>query len=335
MSRNQESPHSVIASVVSDAGIAIVKIVVAVISGSAAMLSEAIHSCVDAFNSVFLIVGVRTSARPPDDEHPFGHGREIYFWTLIVAMSIFAGGGALSVYEGVKHLAHPEVLGRAWPSYLVLAAAAVFEGWAALVAYREFRDNRRSASIGLWAAFRASKDLTTFVVLFENGAALVGVLIAFAGIGISHLTGSPYPDAIASLMIGALLIAVAFMLIRESRGLLVGEGVDRRTVAEIRRLVGADPAVDAVLHIMTMQMGPDEALLVMDVRFRPELTAGRLADVIHALEQKVRSRYEDVTRIFIQTNRLADAEAPERTSARGADAAVGPTLSQATPAPRR
>lgn len=301
----QESTSSVVVSLISDVGIAIVKIVVAIISGSSAMLSEAIHSSVDSLNSVFLLVGVRLSRRPADDDHPFGHGREVYFWTLIVAVSIFAGGGALSCYEGISHLRQPAPLGRVWPSYVVLAVAGVFEAWTCVAAYREYRRSRRK-DLGLWASFRASKDLTTFAVLFENGAALAGVVIAAAGLTATRLMGSPYPDAIASLVIGAILVAVAFTLIRESRGLLVGESVDRTTSAEMRALVCANPSVEKVLRLMTLQNGPHEVLIMMDVRFRDDLTAGALVEVIDDVEHALRDRFHDVTGIFIESDRLIE-----------------------------
>lgn len=298
------SKGSVIVSIVSDAAIAVVKIVAAVFSGSSAMTSEAIHSSVDTFNSIFLLVGERRSHRPPDAEHPFGHGREVYFWTLLVAVSIFAGGGAMSLYEGFSHLLVTKPIHPSLWNFVVLAVAAVFEGWATVSAYREHRAAKRHAEIGLWAAFRAAKDLTTFTVLFENGAALIGVGIAFAGIGLSHVVGSPYPDAIASLLIGVLLIVVAYFLIRESKALLIGEGVDAPADREMRAIAEADPDTEKVLQLLTLQTGPTEVLALMDVRFRAGLTTAQVVTSIARVERALRMRFPDVTRIFVEASGL-------------------------------
>jgi cation diffusion facilitator family transporter len=298
---------SVLVSIGSDVAIAVTKLIVAVLTGSSAMLSEAIHSWVDSFNSIFLLVGERLGRRPPDRAHPLGYGKETYFWTLMVAVSIFAGGGGISIWEGVVHLIHPHAIDHSPWTYVVLGVAAVFEAWAMLAAYREYRSQKRREKT-LWRAFRASKDLTTFAVLFENGAALLGVIVAFVGILATRLSGSPYPDAAASIVIGALLAVVAFFLIRESKELLIGEGIHSAVVQDIRALVQQTPNVDEVMQILTMQTGPHEVLLLMDVRFPAELTAGRIVAVIDDLERRVRGRYPDVARIFIEAECIAGTQ---------------------------
>jgi divalent metal cation (Fe/Co/Zn/Cd) transporter len=191
--------------------------------------------------------------------------------------------------------------------WVVLAIAAGCEAWATVSAFREHRAEQRR-KLGLWAAFRASKDLTTYAVLFENGAALLGVVVAFAGILASRLTGSPYPDASASIVIGAMLAVVAFFLIRESRGLLIGESINPAAAQAIRALVAANPNVEEVLKAMTMQTGAHEVLLVMDVRFCAELTASKVVDVIDTIERAVRTRWPEVTRIFIEADRLVEQQ---------------------------
>lgn len=299
-----KSSKSVLVAIASDASIALVKIVAAIVTGSSAMTSEAIHSVVDALNSILLLVGERRSRRPADAEHPFGHGREIYFWTLLVAVSIFAGGGAMSFYEGVVHLITPLPLHRSVWSYVVLGVAAAFEAWACVSAYREHRAVKRRREIGLWEAFRASKDLTNFAVLFENGAALVGVAIAFAGILASHLLGRSYPDAIASLLIGTVLVVVAYFLIRESKGLLVGEGADPRVDAEMRAVATKHDAIEEVLDLVTLQFGPHEVLVMMDVRFRTELTSQEVTTAVAAVERSLRERFPDVKRIFVEASSI-------------------------------
>jgi cation diffusion facilitator family transporter len=304
------SKRSVVVSIVSDAAIAGVKIVAAVFTGSSAMTSEAIHSSADAFNSMFLLIGERRSRRPPDAEHPFGHGREVYFWTLLVAVSIFAGGGAMSLYEGFSHLFVPKPMHPSLWNFVVLAVAAVFEGWATVSAYREHRAAKRHAEMSLWAAFRASKDLTTFTVLFENGAALIGVAIAFAGIALSHALGSPYPDAIASLLIGVVLVLVAYFLIRESKALLIGESVDPLVDSKMRAIAEADADTEKVLQLLTLQTGPTEVLALMDVRFRAELTTAQIVTSIGRVEQAIRTRFPEVTRIFVEASSLTGGPKP-------------------------
>ncbi|MEO8901013.1 MAG: cation diffusion facilitator family transporter [Polyangiaceae bacterium] len=308
--RSNEPPSSnksVVVSIISDAAIAVVKIAAAVFSGSSAMTSEAIHSSVDAFNSVFLLVGEHRSKRAPDPEHPFGYGREIYFWTLLVAVSMFAGGGALSFYEGVRHLIVPKPVEASTWNYTVLAVAAVFEAWATVSAYREHRAVERERKVGLWAAFRASKDLTTFTVLFENGAALLGVGIAFVGIALSHRLGRSYPDAVASLLIGVVLVVVAWVLIRESKGLLIGEGVDPRADAEMRAITAAHPDVESVVKLLTLQTGAREVLVVMEAHFRAELSTAQIVAAVGGIERSLRARFPDVKRIFVEASSISGA----------------------------
>lgn len=308
---SSKSRGSVLVAILSDTAIAVVKIVAAIFSGSPAMTSEAIHSSVDVFNSVFLLIGERRSRRAPDPEHPFGHGREIYFWTLLVAVSLFAGGGALSFYEGAQHLLRPNPVASSTWNYVVLAVAGAFEAWATLSAYREHRAVKRERELGLWAAFRASKDLTTFVVLFENGAALVGVGIAFGGIALSHLLGNSYPDAVASLLIGVVLIVVAWVLIRESKGLLIGEGVDARTGAELRAITASQADVQTVVQLLTLQTGANEVLVVMEVTFRPELNTAQVVAAVRNVERSIRARYPDVKRIFVEASSITRAESAD------------------------
>jgi cation diffusion facilitator family transporter len=303
------SRSSVVVSIASDITIAIFKVIVAAITGSSAMISEAIHSSVDSFNSIFLLVGERASRRPPDREHPFGHGKEIYFWTLMVAVSIFAGGGGVSIYEGFIHLIHPRPVDHSPWSYIVLGVAAVCETWATVTAYREYRREKRQG-FGLWSSFRASKDLTTFAVLFENGAAVLGVFVAFAGIFATRQTGSSSFDAASSIVIGVMLAAVAFVLIRESKGLLIGESINPVAAEQIRGIVSATTDVEEVLNLMTMQTGARDVLLLMDVRFRAEMTATRMVEVIDALERLVRNRYPDISRIFIEADRIVEQRMP-------------------------
>jgi cation diffusion facilitator family transporter len=311
MSSPVASRRSVIVSIVSGVAIAVIKVIAGIVSGSSAMISEAIHSCVDAFNSVFLLIGIRAAGRPPDDEHPFGHGRETYFWTLIVAIAIFAVGGAFSIYEGISHLREPTPLAPPFWNYVVLGTALIFESWTAVTAYREYRAMCRQQGVGMWGTFRASKDLTTFVVLFENSTAVIGILVALGGIMLSQVLRSPYPDGIASLLIGVMLCAVAFALIRESKGLIIGEGVERHTLINMRAIVELNPNVEEVFDFLTLQTGPGEVLVAMDLRFRRDLPAERVADVVDELESALRARYTEVARIFIEAERKVPFRPPQ------------------------
>ncbi len=214
--------------------IAATKFTVAGITGSSAMLSEGIHSAVDSFNGVLLLVGIRLSQRPATPEHPFGYGKELYFWGLIVAVLIFGLGGGISFYEGVQHIRHPEPLHDPTWNYVVLGAAAVFEGASFVVALRLFL--RQAGQTPFWEALHRSKDPTHYTVLAEDAAALIGLAIAATGIALSHRLQMPVLDGVASLLIGLLLAGVALLLIRESRGLLIGEGIRPETAQAIRAM---------------------------------------------------------------------------------------------------
>jgi cation diffusion facilitator family transporter len=218
-----ESQLAIYGAIAANLAIATTKFVVAGITGSSAMLSEGIHSSVDTFNGILLLVGIRLSRRPATPEHPFGHGKELYFWSLIVAVLIFGLGGGVSFYEGVQHIRHPQPLRDPTWNYVVLAAAAVFESLSFVIALRQFR--KQTGKVPFWQAARLSKDPTTTTVLAEDAAALAGLAIAAAGIALSHRLDMPALDGAASVAIGLLLAGVATLLTWQSRGLLIGEGI--------------------------------------------------------------------------------------------------------------
>ncbi|MDY0747723.1 cation diffusion facilitator family transporter [Paucibacter sp. R3-3] len=291
------------AAMAANIGIAVTKFIVAGITGSSAMLSEGFHSTVDIFNGGLLLVGTRLSQRPATPEHPFGHGKELYFWSLIVAVLIFGLGGGLSFFEGVQHILHPEPLSDPGWNYAVLAAAGLFEGSSFLVALREFR-----AQIGdtpFWEALHASKDPATYTVLAEDAAALTGLLIAAVGIGLSQALQRPEIDGAASLLIGVLLSAVAVLLVRESRGLLIGEGIKPETAQAIRDLAAAQPKVREAGRVLSMYVGPDDALVTMDLQFEDGTTAEDAAQTIAEVERQVRERFPKIRRLFIEAGSTA------------------------------
>lgn len=270
------------------------------------MLSEGIHSVVDTGNELVLLYGIRRSQRPPDENHPFGHGQELYFWTLVVAILIFAIGGGMSIYEGLTHLIHPSPIEDPTWNYIILGFALVFEGFSWTVALKEFLPSVGHQNI--WQAIKASKDPTIFTVLFEDSAALLGLVVAFLGVFLGHLLQNPLLDGVASIVIGLILAVVAVILARESRGLLIGEGVDAVTVQKLRSLVLADPAVNNVLRLLTLYFGPHEVLLNIEIQFHQNLSAEDVTQAIDRVESKIREHYPDIKNIFVEAKSLTGRE---------------------------
>ncbi|CAN98261.1 cation efflux protein [Sorangium cellulosum So ce56] len=277
--------------------IAAVKFIAAAVTGSSAMLSEGVHSLVDTADGLLLLLGKRRSARPADADHPFGHGKELYFWTLIVALMIFAAGGGVSIYEGILHLSRPRPIEDPTWNYVVLGAAAMFEGTSLAISVHEFK---KKDGQGYLAAMRSSKDPTTFTIVLEDSAALAGLAIAFLGVWLGHRLGNPYFDGAASIGIGLVLAAVAIFLAQQSRGLLVGESADKDLLAAIRALAKADPGVAEVGRPMTMHFGPHDVLVVLCIEFDPALTASGVAEAIERIEARIRSQRPDVKHIYVE-----------------------------------
>lgn len=294
----------VYAAMIGNALIAVTKFVASGLTGSAAMFSEAIHSAVDTGNQVLLLHGINRSSRPPSPDHPFGYGREIYFWAFVVAVLIFGLGAGLSIYEGVRALNHPEPLEAPWVNYLVLGLAFVIEAGAWWVAFKEFR--RTKGDLGFLAALRRSKNPAIFTVLFEDTAAMAGLLIALVGILLGQIFEAPVFDAWASLLIGVMLAGVAALLAYESKGLLIGESADRDVVEGVRAVVGEDRRVVRPLEVLTMHMGPDDILLNLSVQFEGRLTAQEVEDTVCTLEQKIRARFPEIRRVFVEAESLRD-----------------------------
>lgn len=293
-----ESKTAIYGAIGANVAIAITKFVVAGVTGSSAMLSEGIHSAVDTFNGILLLVGLRLSKRPATPEHPFGHGKELYFWSLIVAVLIFGLGGGISFYEGVMHIRHPEPMTDPTWNYIVLGAAFVFEGVSFVIALREFL--RASRGQPFWRALHRSKDPTTYTVLAEDSAALVGLGVAGLGIYLSHRLNMPELDGLASVVIGLLLAGVAVLLIRESRGLLIGEGIRPETARDIREIAKAQPGVRDASHVLSMYIGAQEVLVTLDLDFDAGTGTDQAAQTIATIQREVRARYPVIRRIFIE-----------------------------------
>ncbi len=296
--RMAESKIAVYGAIVANVAIAVTKFVVAGITGSSAMLSEGIHSAVDTFNGGLLLVGVKLSQRPATPEHPFGHGKELYFWSLIVAVLVFGLGGGVSFYEGVQHIRNPEPMRDPLWNYVVLGIAGVFEGGSFVIALRQFK--QEAGTTPFWEALHRSKDPTTYTVLAEDAAALVGLVVAALGIAASHHFDKPALDGAASLVIGLLLAGVAVALAWESRSLLIGEGIRPETARAIRSIALAQPKVRDAGRVLSMYIGPDDVLVTMDLDFDDGTVAADVAAAIDAVERQVRERYPMIKRLFIE-----------------------------------
>jgi cation diffusion facilitator family transporter len=302
MSGKGESKVAVIAAVIGNLLVAISKFVAAYFTGSSAMISEGIHSLVDTGNGGLVLLGMRRSGRPADDGHPFGHGKELYFWTLIVAISIFGIGGGMSAYEGVLHVLHPVEAGNPVINYLVLAIAMAIEGTSFFVAMREF--NRARGTRAAFEFIRASKDPSLFTVVFEDSAAMLGLIVAFAGVLLGQLTGLPQFDGAASVIIGCILMGVAWLLARETKGLLIGEGVEPAVLERMNLLVAADTAVAHVGDIRTMFLGPNDLLVNLDVAFREGLSHAEVSEAIQRVERALRDSQPEISRVYIEAQSL-------------------------------
>lgn len=300
----EESKTAVFAAIVGNLAIAVMKFTAAAFTGSSAMLSEGIHSLVDTGNGGLLLFGIHKSKQPADAMHPFGHGKELYFWTLIVAVLIFGVGGGISVYEGVLHIIHPAPMGDPTWSYAVLGLAVLFEGIVFVIALRSFL-SVKPADENIWQAIKSSKDPTTFTVLFEDTAALLGLITAFAGIFLGHYFGNPYFDGAASVVIGLILASVASLLAYESKELLIGEGADPETLKNIRELAEAEPGVKKVINPLTMHFGPDTVLLTVDIEFDKKLSAAEVEATVDRLEKSIRSRYKAIKHIYIEAGAVS------------------------------
>jgi len=303
-----ESKKAVVAAIIGNLAIAAIKFVAAAMTGSSAMISEGIHSVVDTGNGGLLYYGLKRGARPADEHHPFGHGMEVYFWSLIVAVSIFGIGGGMSIYEGITHMQHPVPLEDPTINYIVLGLAMVFEGYSFSVAWRVFRKSKGSRRT--LTAIHHGKDPSLFTVLFEDTAALLGLLVAFVGIFLSHRLEEPVIDGMTSVVIGGILVFAALWLAYESRSLLVGEAADPELVATIREIALADPAVTGLGVVLTMHLGPEDVLLNIEVQFTPGLPAEDIHTAVHRIEERITDVHPEVSRIFIEVESLrAVAEA--------------------------
>ncbi len=295
------SKKVILAALAGNALISITKFGAAAYTGSSAMLSEGIHSLVDTGNQFLLLYGIKRASKPADADFPFGYGKEIYFWSFIVAILIFALGGGLSIYEGISSLPHPEAINNPLVNYVVLGFALVFEGFAWLFAFREF--NKARGKWGYIEAVQRAKDPTIFVVLFEDSAAMLGLVVAFAGVALSQYTGILIFDSIASIVIGLILIGTSIWLAYETKGLLIGESANRATIQDIRDILNSNSNIEHVNEVLTMHMGPDFILANISVDFDDSKSAEDIETTVAEIDRAIKQQNPRVKRIFIEAEK--------------------------------
>ena len=310
------SKKVVLAALAGNALIFVTKLAASMYTGSSAMLSEAIHSLVDTGNQGLILYGMARAKKPADESHPFGYGMELYFWSFVVAILIFAVGAGVSIYEGIEKIQHPETITDAYINYIVLAVAFVFEGAAWWVAMKEFR--RSKGDMGYFEAVRQSKDAAVFTVLFEDSAAMLGLIVAFVGIALAEAFELAVLDGVASVIIGLILAAVAGFLAYECKSLLVGEGASNPVVRGIRAVAEGEDGVKGVNELRTMHLGPADVLVNISLDFDNTLSANDIERLISKMERDIKTAYPQVKRLFVEAQSLtahrADISAGKQTT---------------------
>jgi cation diffusion facilitator family transporter len=296
------SNRAIYGAIIANTAIAISKFIAAAFTGSSAMFSEGIHSLVDSGNGFLLLIGIRRSNKPADDAHPFGYGKEVFFWSFVVALLIFALGGGFSIHEGIKHLQHPQPLTNVGWNYLVLILAMIFEGFALRVALQEFNNSRGSNPF--FRALIDSKDSATVAVVIEDTAALLGLVIAFLAVFLGQLTGWVYFDGIGSVLIGVLLVTVSLFFAIECKALLIGEGLLLEDVDKITTILEEEKRVLSFRRPLSLYFGPSQVLVNLDVNFVDDLTSDDIEEIIDILESRIKAALPGVNRIYIEAEAL-------------------------------
>jgi cation diffusion facilitator family transporter len=281
-----------------DLGIAITKFIAAAFTGSSAMISEGIHSVIDTINQLLLLWGIKKSRQQPDEKRPFGYGKELYFWSFVVSLLLFSVGGCISFYEGILRIRQPNIAeDQSW-NYVVLAISFVFTAITVTITFRKF--NRQRGDLGFFEGIRQSKDPSVFIVLLGDLGDLIGLFIAFLGVYLGHLLHNPYYDGIASMVIGVFLIGVSILLVRESRSLLLGEAVHKKTLRGIIRIAESDPSIIKVKKHFSMYLSPEEVVLQLIAVFKPDLNTREITEAIQRIIKNIQERYPRMKQIFIE-----------------------------------
>ena len=298
--------RTIVVALAANFGIAVSKFIAAAITGSSAMLTEGVHSVVDCTNQLLLLWGRRQARKPADEFHPFGYGRELYFWSFVVAVLVFALGAGVSIYEGIIHIADPEHAGSPMVAYIVLLIAFLLDGWSTAEAFKEFRAAK--GKLGWIDAIRRSKDPAGFIVLLENGAAMAGIVVAAVGLALAQATHNPFYDGAASVVIGIILGVTAFILAYESKALLIGEAADPEMVAALRAMLEGRGGVTAVGEVLTVHSSPDQITAMLSVDFRDDMSARQVEALVCAVERDVEKRFPAVQRLYIRPRSRVDLE---------------------------
>ena len=310
MSAPTASTRTLVVALLANLGIAVSKFVAAAITGSSAMLTEGVHSVVDSTNQLLLMWGRHAAKKPPDKLHPFGYGRELYFWSFVVAVLVFSLGAGVSVYEGIVHIMNPEPAVSPLIAYAVLLIAFLLEGWSTVEAYRDFKKSK--GDLGWFEAIRQSKDPPAFIVLLENGAAMAGIIAAALGLLLSQLTHDPFFDGAASVVIGVILGFTAALLAYESKGLLIGEAADPELVRGLRELASGKPGVVGVGHVLTIHSAPDMITAMINVDFENSISAADVERIVCDVELEAHKRWPHVRRLFIRPLNDAASQLQDR-----------------------
>ena len=308
MSAHTTSTRTLVIALLANLGIAVSKFVAAAITGSSAMLTEGVHSVVDSTNQLLLMWGRRAAKRPPDELHPFGYGRELYFWSFVVAVLVFALGAGVSIYEGIIHIANPEEAISPTIAYIVLLVAFLLEGWSTVEAFKEFR--KAKAQLSWFQAIRRSKDPPAFIILLENGAAMAGIIAAAIGLFLSQQTGDPFYDGAASVVIGVILGLTAMLLAFESKALLIGEAANPELIAALHEMVLGRKGVTAVGQVLTVHSAPDQITAMLSVDFDDDITARDVEALVWGIEVEAAKRFPMVRRLYLRPRSPVDAELP-------------------------
>ena len=298
MAAHGGSKTVIYAALAGNLAIALTKFAAAALTGSSAMLSEGVHSLVDTGNGGLLLYGMHRAARPADRTHPLGHGRELYFWSFIVALLVFALGAGVSFYEGVVHIMAPEPVANVMVNYVVLGLSFVFEGSSWYVALKEFR--REKGRLGWFEAVRLSKDPSVYTVLFEDSAALLGLVVAFAGILAAELLAMPALDGAASIGIALILGSTAIFLARESKGLLLGEPASPEVQQKVLAIAEQDPAVQRANGVLSVHIGPEEIVAGLSIEFEDDLRAPEIEACVERMEARLKEEMPEISRLFVK-----------------------------------
>lgn len=299
------SKKVIYAALIGNGLIAITKFVASVITGSSAMLSEGIHSSVDTGNQLLLLLGLKRAKKPADERFPYGHGKEVYFWSFVVAIMIFGVGAGISIYEGIHSVMDPHPIQNPMTNYVVLGLAMIFEAFAWYFAWKEFQKAKGERSY--YEAVRKEKDPTTFVVLFEDTAAMLGLIVAFLGIWIGQITGNLLMDGIASIVIGIILAVTAAWLAYETKSLLIGESASKEIVNGISEMAESTDSIRSVNETLTMHVGPNYVLLNLSVDFQNSLDAEHIENAISNLTKMIKEKYPSIKRVFIEAEKSKSA----------------------------